>query len=121
RLAKIAEQASITVSLDSEEAARSISAAVSKQGVKVGVLAELDVGFGRCGVSNEVELLRLARKITSLPGLEFKGVMFFPGHFGVVPEQRSAMRAQLLSTQTNPQRSTGKFLHDSCVFLRVSL
>jgi len=95
RLAKIAEQASITVSLDSEEAARSISAAVSKQGVKVGVLAELDVGFGRCGVSNEVELLTLARNITSLPGLEFKGVMFFPGHFGVVPEQRSAMRAQV--------------------------
>src|SRR5215217_3837753 len=70
RLAKIAEEASITVSLDSEEAARSISAAVSKQGVKVGVLAELDVGFERCGVSNEAQLLTLARKITSLPGLE---------------------------------------------------
>src|SRR5215208_3258148 len=95
RLAKIAEQASITVSLDSEEAARTISAAVSKLGAKVGVLAELDVGFGRCGVSNEVELLTLAQKITSLPGLEFKGAMFFPGHFGVVPEQRAAMRAQV--------------------------
>jgi D-serine deaminase-like pyridoxal phosphate-dependent protein len=95
RLAKIAEHASLTVSLDSEAAARTISAAVSKQRVKVGVLAELDVGFGRCGVSDEVELLTLARKITSLPGLEFKGAMFFPGHFGVLPEQRSAMRAQV--------------------------
>ncbi len=95
RLAKLAEQADLTVSLDSEEAARAISEAVSQQGVKVGVLAELDVGFSRCGVSNEVELLMLARKITSLPGLEFKGLMFFPGHFGVVPEERAAMRVQV--------------------------
>ena len=95
RLAKIAEQADITVSLDSEEAARAISEAMSQHGVKVRVLAELDVGFSRCGVSNEVELLTLARKISSLPGLEFKGVMFFPGHFGVLPEERSAMRVQV--------------------------
>ena len=95
RLAKLAEQANISVSLDSEEAARAISAAVSKQGVEVRVLAELDVGFARCGVSNEAQLLTLARKVISLPGLEFKGVMFFPGHFGVVPEERAAMRIQV--------------------------
>lgn len=95
RLAQLAEKADVTVSLDSEEAARPISAAASNHGVKVGVLAELDVGFARCGVTNEVELLTLARKISSLPGLEFKGVMFFPGHFGVVPEERAAMRVQV--------------------------
>src|SRR5215207_208097 len=72
RLAKLAEQADITVSLDSEEAARAISGAARERGVKVGVLAELDVGFERCGVGNEVQLLTLAREITSLPGLEFK-------------------------------------------------
>ena len=94
-LARIAEEARITVSLDSEEAALEISSAASRQGVSIGVLAELDVGFERCGVNNEVELLTLARKITSLPGLEFKGVMFFPGHFGVVPEERAAMRVHV--------------------------
>lgn len=92
RLATIAERANITVSLDSEESALAISAAVSRQGTKVGILVELDVGFGRCGVSNEVDALLLAKKIASLPGLEFKGVMFFPGHFGVVAEKRGAMR-----------------------------
>src|SRR5829696_6734620 len=66
RLATIAERASITVALDSEAAAIDISAAVSRQGTKVGVLVELDVGFNRCGVSDEVEVLRLAKKITSL-------------------------------------------------------
>jgi D-serine deaminase-like pyridoxal phosphate-dependent protein len=94
-LAILAEQANITVSLDSEEAACAISAAASKRGVKIGVLAELDVGFERCGVSNEVELLTLARKISSLPALEFKGIMFFPGQFCVVPEERAAMRVHV--------------------------
>ena len=95
RLAKIAERATIVVSLDSEEAAVSISEAVSRRGAKVGILIELDVGFHRCGFVNELEAVRLAKKITSLPGLEFKGLMFFPGHFGVGPEQRAALRNEV--------------------------
>lgn len=95
RLAAIAGRATITVSLDSETAAADISAAVSRQGSKVGILIELDVGFNRCGLTNEVEVLTLAKKITSLPGLEFKGLMFFPGHFGVGPEERSVLRAKV--------------------------
>ena len=95
RLATLAERAKITVSLDSEEAASAISEAASRQGTTVGILIELNVGFDRCGVGNEVEVVRLAKKITSLPGLEFRGLMFFPGHFGVLPEQRSLLRAQV--------------------------
>jgi D-serine deaminase-like pyridoxal phosphate-dependent protein len=95
RLAQIAERAAITVSLDSEEAAVSISEAASRQGTTVGILVELDVGFHRCGFVNEVEAVTLAKKITSLPGLEFKGLMFFPGHFCVGPEQRIALRNEV--------------------------
>ena len=95
RLATIAERASITVSLDSEEAAIFISEAVSRRGAKVSVLVELNVGFDRCGVSSEVDVLRLAKKIASLRGLEFKGLMFFPGHFGVEPDERAVLRAQV--------------------------
>ena len=95
RLATMAERASITVALDSETAARGISEAVSERGGTVGVLVELDVGFNRCGVSNEDEALSLARKISSLRGLVFKGLMFFPGHFTVEPEERSALRVRV--------------------------
>jgi len=94
-LAKIAEQASITVALDSEAAARGISAAATRQGSTIGVLVELDVGFGRCGLGHEDDVLVLARVIAELPGLEFKGLMFFPGHFTVGPEQRAVLRAQV--------------------------
>ncbi|HEU4508035.1 MAG TPA: alanine racemase, partial [Pyrinomonadaceae bacterium] len=95
RLATIAEAARISVALDSEDAARGISAAASERGVTIGVLVELDVGFNRCGVSSETEALALARKISSLPGLEFKGLMFFPGHFTVMPDERSVLRMRV--------------------------
>src|SRR4026207_1442759 len=71
-LAKLAEQASMSVALDSEEAARGISRAATRQGTRIGVLIEMDVGFGRCGLGNENDLLTLAQTITTLPGLEFR-------------------------------------------------
>jgi D-serine deaminase-like pyridoxal phosphate-dependent protein len=101
RLADLAQRATITVSLDSHEAARGISAALSERGGNssrngnVNILVELDVGFGRCGVPNEIEALQLAETVSSLPGLNFQGLMFFPGHFGVDPEQRKTLRAQV--------------------------
>ena len=95
RLARMAEQANVTVALDSEEAARGISAAATRQGVRIEVLIEMDVGFRRCGLGNENDLLALATVITGLPGLDFKGLMFFPGHFTVGPEQRAVLRAQV--------------------------
>jgi D-serine deaminase-like pyridoxal phosphate-dependent protein len=95
RLARLAERAKITVSLDSAEAARGISAALAERGTNVGILVELDAGFGRCGVANEADALRLAQTVSSLPGLNFQGLMFFPGHFGVEPAERSILRAQV--------------------------
>lgn len=94
-LAKIAEQANISVALDSEDAARGVSAAAMRQGTRIGVLIEMDVGFKRCGLSNENDLLTLAQKITTLPGLEFRGLMFFPGNFQAGPEQRNTLRMQV--------------------------
>lgn len=95
RLAKLAERAKIAVSLDSADAARGISAAVSERGTNVDILVELDVGFGRCGLGHEADALKLAQTVSSLPGLNFAGLMFFPGHFGVEPEQRAVLRAQV--------------------------
>ena len=95
RLARLAERAKITVSLDSAEAARGISSAVSGRGTNVDILVELDVGFGRCGFADEAEALKLAQTVDSLPGLNFKGLMFFPGHFGVEPARRAVLRAEV--------------------------
>ncbi len=95
RLARLAEQAHITVALDSEDAAREISRAATQQGTNIDILVEMDVGFNRCGLGNEADLLTLALAVDALPGVKFKGLMFFPGHFGVGPEQRTELRAQV--------------------------
>jgi D-serine deaminase-like pyridoxal phosphate-dependent protein len=91
KAAKLAECADITVSLDSEEAARAISKAATTNNVRVDILVELDVGFGRCGVANGEELLVLAQKVAQLPGLDFKGLMFFPGHFVAGERERAGL------------------------------
>jgi len=95
RLARLAEQARMTVSLDSEEVARGLSEAAVSHGTIIRILIEMDVGFERCGFSDETDLLALGRKIAELPGLEFRGLMFFPGQFTVAPEERAAMRIQV--------------------------
>jgi len=91
RLAKVASKASITVALDSEEVAHAISHELNSRNSHVGVLIELDVGFRRCGVATANEVLTLAEEVQDLPGLDFKGLMFFPGHFQVAKQQRAAL------------------------------
>jgi D-serine deaminase-like pyridoxal phosphate-dependent protein len=91
RLAQLAEHADISVALDSEEAARALSEAATASNIKIGILVELDVGFRRCGLANEKDILTLARKISDLPNLEFLGLMFFPGHFQVSADQRASL------------------------------
>jgi D-serine deaminase-like pyridoxal phosphate-dependent protein len=95
RLAELAERADITVSLDSGHSALAISKEVAARNVHVDILVEVDVGFRRCGIANENELLTLAQKIIGLPGLEFKGLMFFPGQFVVGPHERAALLSQV--------------------------
>lgn len=95
QLARLAERARIGVSLDSEEVARGLSEAAASHGTTIGSLIEMDVGFERCGFSDEADLLALGKKIADLPGLEFRGLMFFPGQFTVGPEERVAMRIQV--------------------------
>jgi D-serine deaminase-like pyridoxal phosphate-dependent protein len=79
-LAALAEEARISVSLDSIEAATALSRQATARGVRIRVLVEIDVGFGRCGVFHEDQALSLAQRIMDLPALEFRGLMFYPGH-----------------------------------------
>jgi D-serine deaminase-like pyridoxal phosphate-dependent protein len=79
RLTALARRTRVTVSLDSEQAAREISDAARAAQVEIGVLAEVDVGLGRVGVSPGQPLLDLARVLQKLPGLALEGIAFYPG------------------------------------------
>jgi D-serine deaminase-like pyridoxal phosphate-dependent protein len=76
----------VTIALDSEQGARDLSQAAATAGRTVGVLAEMDVGLRRVGVPPGPALLNLVRCIASLPGLEFRGIAFYPGHVKSVDE-----------------------------------
>lgn len=91
RLAKLASAVNITVALDSEDVARAISREMKSRSTRVGVLIEVDVGFRRCGVGTADEVLALSQRVKELPGLDFKGLMFFPGHFQVTEPERAAL------------------------------
>ncbi|HLK63185.1 MAG TPA: alanine racemase [Bryobacteraceae bacterium] len=79
RLMAVARRTRVTVALDSEAAARQLSEAAHSAQIEVGVLAEVDVGLGRVGVSPGEPLLQLAQAIRKLPNLSFEGITFYPG------------------------------------------
>jgi D-serine deaminase-like pyridoxal phosphate-dependent protein len=80
RLMAVASRTDLTVSLDSLEAARQLSASAQRAGIRVGVLAETDVGMGRVGVHPGQPLRELGCGISRLPALDLRGIAFYPGH-----------------------------------------
>ena len=79
RLMQVARRARVTVALDSYQAARQLSDAARAAQLEIGVLAEVDVGLGRVGVSPGEPLLHLAQAIEKLSHLSFEGITFYPG------------------------------------------
>jgi D-serine deaminase-like pyridoxal phosphate-dependent protein len=91
RLLEVARKAKVTVALDSREAAAGISEGVVRTDVEVGVLVEINTGFGRCGVSIGPAAVELARYVQSLPGLKFRGILAYPGNFLTDPEKHAGL------------------------------
>ncbi|HEX2189717.1 MAG TPA: D-TA family PLP-dependent enzyme [Longimicrobiaceae bacterium] len=92
RLVALPGRVRLTVGLDSAEAARELGRAARDAGRHVGVLVEVDAGMGRVGVQAPEDAVALARA-TADAGLEYRGVMFYPGHVrGPVDGQGPALR-----------------------------
>jgi D-serine deaminase-like pyridoxal phosphate-dependent protein len=87
-LAQLARQRVVRVGIDSVEAAEALSTAAAEQHAALGILVDLDMGFGRTGVQTAAEAANLAHAIDRLPGLRLDGVMFFPGHITGTPDQQ---------------------------------
>lgn len=94
RLFALPEHLRITVGLDSMEALRGLAAAAREHGRVVGVLIEIDAGMHRVGIADPVSAAELARVAADEPALEWRGIMFYPGHIREhVAEQASALRS----------------------------
>jgi D-serine deaminase-like pyridoxal phosphate-dependent protein len=78
RLMRLARQAVLSVTADSEYTVRGLSAAAQRSGVELPVLVEFDSGAQRCGVQSPQAAADLARVIARSPGLRFGGLMTYP-------------------------------------------
>jgi D-serine deaminase-like pyridoxal phosphate-dependent protein len=86
RLAGLARHAEVIVAVDNPENAEEISKVASTSGAKIGAVVEVDVGMKRAGVQPDNEVISLARKIKSLPSLDFQGLMGYEGHLQLIPK-----------------------------------
>ncbi len=78
-LAQLARVAKISVCVDNATNLKDISRVLSAADAHVDVLVEIDVGQGRCGVSDEETALMLARLARDLPGVDFVGLQAYHG------------------------------------------
>lgn len=80
RLMALPRKVALTVGLDSAEALEALAEAASSAGRTVGVLVEVDAGLHRVGVQGPEDAVGLARKARDAQGVEYRGIMFYPGH-----------------------------------------
>jgi D-serine deaminase-like pyridoxal phosphate-dependent protein len=94
RLMALPAHVRLTVGLDSAEALRGLAEAARASGRSVGVLVETDAGMGRVGVQSPGDAIALARAAADADGLEYRGILFYPGHVrDRVEKQDDAIRA----------------------------
>lgn len=80
RLIELCRRADPMVAVDSADNAKMLSENALAAGVRIGVLVEVDVGMGRCGVAPGQPALELARLVASSAGLRFEGLQGYEGH-----------------------------------------
>ena len=80
RLVELCRRADPMVAVDSADNVKMLSEHALAAGVSIGVLVEVDVGMGRCGVTPGQPTVELARLIAASAGLRFEGLQGYEGH-----------------------------------------
>jgi len=98
RLVRLVRYTDIKVIVDNLDVAKAISEAAIRQGVKQGVVVEIDIRGKRCGVVPGRPTLDFVREVTKLNGLTLRGLMGYEGPFVEFPdfEQRKIAAHKLL-------------------------
>ena len=111
RSAALARSVRVTTAVDSRHGAEGLAAAAQAAGTRIGVLVDLDVGQGRCGVRPGQEALSLARLVAAIPSLELRGVMGYEGH--VQPMRDRAAREAAARTSMRALVDTAALLREA--------
>ncbi len=98
RVAELARRVRLTTAVDSPQGIEGLGLAARAVGVTIGILVDVDVGQGRCGVPPGAPALALAKLAGATPGLELRGVMGYEGHVQPIRERsarETAARASM--------------------------
>lgn len=102
RLTQLLGRVDLKVALDDEAVLRPLAEAAEAVNGTVGILVEMDMGLGRVGVQTPEAVVALARLARDLPGVAFRGILFYPGHIrmseGEQDAHLSAVAARLRAT-----------------------
>ena len=79
-LAELAREVDVWVAVDDAANAADLARAARAAGSTIGVLIEIDTGMDRAGVDTTEEGLALAQVISTLQGIDLKGVTGYEGH-----------------------------------------
>ncbi len=79
-VAMLAHHCEIKVAIDSDYAADRLTEAAAKAGSHIGILVDIDVGFGRTGLQTAEQALTLARHIDGSKSLRLEGLFCYFGH-----------------------------------------
>jgi D-serine deaminase-like pyridoxal phosphate-dependent protein len=86
RLAAANRLAMVRCAVDSGGNVAELGAAAREAGLTVGVLVEVDIGMGRCGVAPGEPTVALARAVAATPGLRLDGLQGYEGHLVMLPD-----------------------------------
>jgi D-serine deaminase-like pyridoxal phosphate-dependent protein len=88
----------VKVAVDDEENVRELSRATTARDLQLGVLVEVDVGMGRCGLVPGPEMVKLCQFVDDSTRLVFRGLMGYEGHAVLTkdPEERKRQAAKAM-------------------------
>jgi 3-hydroxy-D-aspartate aldolase len=79
RVSSLSKNCDLMLVVDHVQGAELLSKIMKKNGTEIGVLVDIDVGQGRCGVRTVDEAVSLAIKIDELPSINLRGFQAYNG------------------------------------------
>ncbi|MCY3693341.1 MAG: alanine racemase [Chloroflexota bacterium] len=79
RLVALAGRIALSVAVDDSRNVEDLAEAAQAAGVSLGVLVDIDAGYGFGGLAPGHDAVELARKVVEAPGLAFAGIMAYEG------------------------------------------
>lgn len=83
RLIALAGRITMTVAVDNSRNVQDLAEAAQAAGATLGVLVDIDCGYGFGGVAPGREAVDLARTVVEAPGLSFQGIMTYEGPLAI--------------------------------------